>query len=200
MTDNITLVGFVATVPKHLITGEGLPITSFRLASTQRRFDRSQGRWTDGETNWYTITAFRQLAMNTAGSISKGDRIVVTGRLRIRGWEVADRSGTNVDVEADAVGHDLSWGTSAFTRTIVTASSESSAAESEASDQATAGQTVTERTMTGQADAATVAGEGELGGRELDGGESAERAEEEAGFPPAAILHPDETDSVAVPF
>lgn len=122
MTDNITLIGFVATAPKHFVTSEGLPITSFRLASTQRRFDRAQGRWADGETNWYTITTFRQLAINAVGSVSKGDRLIVSGRLRIRGWEAGDRSGTNIDVEADAVGHDLSWGTATFTRSIVTAS------------------------------------------------------------------------------
>lgn len=121
MTDNITLIGFVATAPKHFVTGEGLPITSFRLASTQRRFDRAQGRWADGETNWYTITTFRQLAMNSVTSVNKGDRVIVSGRLRIRGWEVGERSGTNIDVEADAVGHDLSWGTTVFTRSIVTA-------------------------------------------------------------------------------
>ncbi|WP_349897191.1 single-stranded DNA-binding protein [Parafrigoribacterium soli] len=121
MTDNITLIGFVATPPRHTVTGEGLPITSFRLASTHRRFDRAQGRWADGETNWFTITTFRQLAVNAAGSVNKGDRVIVSGRLRIRGWEVGDRSGTTIEVEADAVGHDLSWGTTAFSRTIVSA-------------------------------------------------------------------------------
>lgn len=120
MTDNIMLIGFVATVPKHFITGEGLPITTFRLASTQRRFDRAQGRWADGETNWYSVTTFRQLAINAVTSVKKGDRVIVSGRLRIRGWEVGDKSGTNIDVEADAVGHDLSWGTTVFTRSIVT--------------------------------------------------------------------------------
>lgn len=136
MTDTITLIGFVATVPKHLITGEGLPITSFRLASTQRRFDRAQGRWSDGDTNWYTITTFRQLAINTVSSVAKGDRVVVTGRLRIRAWEVGERSGISVDVEADAVGHDLSWGTTAFTRTIVTSASGSEAAAAGAGEAA----------------------------------------------------------------
>jgi single-strand DNA-binding protein len=121
MTDTITLTGLVATTPRHLITGEGLPITSFRLASTQRRFDRSKEKWVDGETNWYTVTTFRQLAINLAGSVSKGDRIVTTGRLRIRDWENGERAGTNIEVEADAVGHDLSWGTSSFSRTIVVA-------------------------------------------------------------------------------
>jgi single-strand DNA-binding protein len=124
MTDTITITGLVATVPRHLVTTEGLSITSFRLASTQRRFDRSHEKWVDGDTNWYTITTFRQLAINAAGSVSKGDRVVATGRLRIRDWENGERAGTNVDIEADALGHDLSWGTSSFSRTIATAAVE----------------------------------------------------------------------------
>ena len=118
MTDIITVTGLVATVPRHLVTSEGLPITSFRLASTQRRFDRVKNGWADGETNWYTITAFRQLAINAADSIKKGERIVATGRLRIREWESGDKVGTTIDVEADAIGHDLSWGSSSFSRTV----------------------------------------------------------------------------------
>ena len=120
MTDTITLTGLVATPPRHLVTSEGLPITSFRLASTQRRYDRQQSKWVDGETNWYTITAFRQLALNISASISKGDRIVTTGRLRIRDWTSAEKTGTNVEVDADSIGHDLSWGTASFTRNIIT--------------------------------------------------------------------------------
>jgi single-strand DNA-binding protein len=118
MPDNITVTGLVATAPRHLVTSEGLPITSFRLASTQRRFDRAQNAWADGETNWYTVTAFRQLAMNAAGSIKKGDRVLVTGRLRIRDWTSGEKAGTTIDIEAEAVGHDLLWGNSVFTRTI----------------------------------------------------------------------------------
>jgi single-strand DNA-binding protein len=128
MTDTITLTGIVATPPRHLVTGEGLPITSFRLASTQRRFDRSKERWVDGETNWFTITTFRQLAINVSASIVKGDRIVTTGRLRVRDWESGDRAGTTVELDADALGHDLSWGTTAFTRTIATAVAEAAEA------------------------------------------------------------------------
>jgi single-strand DNA-binding protein len=116
MSDTITLTGIVATVPRALTTNEGLAITSFRLASTQRRFDRGQEKWVDGETNWYSITTFRQLATNSAVSVKKGERIVVTGRLRIRDWENGGKTGTNIEVEADALGHDLSWGTAAFSR------------------------------------------------------------------------------------
>jgi len=118
MTDNICISGLVATAPRHIVTNEGLPITSFRLASTQRRFDRSNQRWIDGETNWYTITAFRQLAINSSTSVGKGDRVVLNGRLRIREWENADRSGTNIEIEADSLGHDLMWGTAQFSRTV----------------------------------------------------------------------------------
>jgi single-strand DNA-binding protein len=116
MSDTITLTGIVASTPRSLTTGEGLAITSFRLASTQRRFDRAQEKWVDGDTNWYTISTFRQLAANAAVSVKKGERVVVTGRLRIRDWESGERSGTNIDIEADAVGHDLTWGTAAFSR------------------------------------------------------------------------------------
>jgi single-strand DNA-binding protein len=121
MTDSITLTGLVATAPRHIVTSEGLAISSFRLASTQRRFDRSTERWIDGDTNWYTITGFRQLAINVAGSVSKGQRVVVFGRLRIREWENGERSGTTIEVEADSIGHDLAWGSSAFTRNISSA-------------------------------------------------------------------------------
>jgi len=120
MTDTITITGLVATEPRHIVTSEGLPITSFRLASTQRRYDRSAQKWIDGDTNWYTITTFRHLAANAASSLKKGERIIVTGRLRIREWNNGERSGLNVDVEADSLGHDLAWGSSSFTRSIIT--------------------------------------------------------------------------------
>ena len=128
MTDTITLTGLVATTPRHLVTSEGLPITSFRLASTTRRFDRGENQWIDGDTNWYTITAFRQLAANTVQSVSKGQRVIVSGSLRIREWESGERNGTTVEVDADAIGHDLTWGTTAFSRT-TNASTEQEPAE-----------------------------------------------------------------------
>ena len=124
MTDLITLTGLVATTPRHITTSEGLAITSFRLASSQRRYDRTQQRWIDGDTNWYTVSAFRNLAQNAATSVSKGDRVIVTGRVRIRDWENTDRSGTTVEVEAESVGHDLTWGTAVYTRTTTTLSTD----------------------------------------------------------------------------
>ena len=54
-------------------------------------------------------------------SIQKGQRVIVSGRLRVRDWSTDDKHGTNVEIDADAVGHDLSWGTTSFTRSTATA-------------------------------------------------------------------------------
>ena len=116
MTDSITVTGVVGTDPNLHVTTQGLAITSFRLASTRRYFDRAKGSWEDGETNWYTISTFRQLAQNTVASIRKGERVVVHGRLRLRAWENGEKSGMAVEIEADAIGHDLTWGTTELTK------------------------------------------------------------------------------------
>ncbi|MCD2442384.1 single-stranded DNA-binding protein [Agromyces sp. SYSU K20354] len=109
MTDTITLTGIVGSDPRHHVTNQGLAITSFRFASRHRYFDRTKGSWEDGETNWYTVSAFRQLAVNTSLSVRKGERLVVRGRLRQREWDNGTKSGTTVEIEADSIGHDLSW-------------------------------------------------------------------------------------------
>jgi single-strand DNA-binding protein len=132
MTDTISLTGLVATTPKHIVTGTGLTVTSFRFASTQRRYDRAEQKWVDGDTNWYTVATFRQLATNVNASVQKGQRVIVTGRLRVRDWATDDKHGTNVEIDADAVGHDLSWGTTTFTRSTTTAVAEADAVADEA--------------------------------------------------------------------
>jgi single-strand DNA-binding protein len=116
MQDMITVTGLVATTPRHITTSEGLSITSFRLASSQRRYDRVAQLWLEADTNWYTVSAFGDLATNAATSISKGDRVIVLGQLRIRDWESTDRSGTAVEIEAQSIGADMKWGTSVYTR------------------------------------------------------------------------------------
>lgn len=116
MSDTMTITGIVAEDPRHTVKPGGLAITSFRLASGQRRFDRPTQSWVDGETNWYTVSAFRHLAFNLARSLHKGDHVLVTGRLRIRNWENGERRGTAVELEADTVGHDLFWCTTTAVR------------------------------------------------------------------------------------
>ena len=114
----ITITGLVATTPRHLVTAEGLPITSFRVAETEGYTSNADGKFKE-HTNWYTITSFRQLAINTAGSIHKGERIFVTGKMLVRDWDNGERAGTSVEIEATNIGHDLSWGNSSFTRNVL---------------------------------------------------------------------------------
>lgn len=133
MNDTITLRGFVATEVRSNTADSGLAIAGFRMCTTERRFDRESGLWLDGHTNWYSVSMFRQLATNAGVSIHKGDRVIVTGRLRVRQWATdSGRSGTTVDIDADAVGHDLMWGTANFRRSIGERSSPQAVGESAA--------------------------------------------------------------------
>lgn len=116
MSDTITIVGNVATTPENKRTQSGLSITTFRVASSQRRFDRATAAWTETGTNWYTVSAFRGLADHAFQSLRLGERVVLTGRLRLRQWDNGTKQGTSADVEVDAIGHDLLWGTTAFTK------------------------------------------------------------------------------------
>jgi single-strand DNA-binding protein len=95
-----------------------VPVASFRLACTPRRFNPRTETWSDSSTQWYTVTCWRGLGQNVAESLRRGDPVVVQGRLELRKYV----NNQNVEVEAleieaVAVGHDLSRGTSRFTRT-----------------------------------------------------------------------------------
>lgn len=123
MTDSISITGLVATPPRHSVGASGVSFTSFRVASNYRRFDKDQNKWVDQETNWFSVTAFRGLADNAAESLHQGDRVLVSGRLRIAPWENGEKKGTNVEIIADAIGPDLFWGTAQYTRTALSARS-----------------------------------------------------------------------------
>lgn len=112
--DTITLTGLVATEPHQTGTSGNFPVVGFRLLSFQSHFDRAKNAWVDDDPNWYSVSAFRQLAGNVLTSVAKGDRVIVTGRLRIRDWEASGRSGTSIDITADSIGHDLCWGRSSY--------------------------------------------------------------------------------------
>lgn len=116
MSQVLTVVGQIATVPRFHRSANGIEFCSFRLASTDRRFDREGNKWVDADTNWYTVHLFRRLARHARESFAKGERVMVKGRLRIRQWENDEKSGTSVEIDADSAGHDLLWGTSTFSR------------------------------------------------------------------------------------
>ena len=115
-----TVVGNVVKDVEMRFTSAGDPVASFRVAMSSRRFDRQNERWVDSDTHYFTVTCWRTLAHNVVQSVVKGMPVVVYGRLRSR--EVSRPCGETShimryqDIEAVAVGPDLSRGISTFTR------------------------------------------------------------------------------------
>ena len=117
MNDIITtVIGNAVTDVSLRVTSSGTSVASFRIASNSRRFDKSTSSWIDQEPSYLSITAWSQLAENVALSVHKGQPLVVTGKLKVRKWQDAVKSGTNVEIDAIAIGHDLNRGTSEFTK------------------------------------------------------------------------------------
>ncbi|MFV0373117.1 single-stranded DNA-binding protein [Microbacterium sp.] len=117
MAEHITLVGTVGTVPERRSTHSGLAIAGFRIACNRTRWDRTTSTWVDDGTSWYSVSAYRSLAENVLESVSKGERVIVTGRLRLKEWEANGRRGVDAELDADAIGHDLLWGVTTYRRT-----------------------------------------------------------------------------------
>ncbi|MEV7089656.1 single-stranded DNA-binding protein [Streptomyces sp. NPDC093085] len=111
----VTVVGNVATGVEFRESERG-GSARFRFAATARRWDRERGAWTDGPTSFYTVWARRTLGVNLAASVAVGEPLVVHGRLRVREEEREGRWRVSAEIDAVAVGHDLSRGTSAFRR------------------------------------------------------------------------------------
>jgi single-strand DNA-binding protein len=117
-TNYIVMTGYVTAEPKLGHTkSAGTPVIKIRVGSTPRWLDRSTGAWQDGETSYYNVKCWRKLAENVAGSLRKGDMIIVRGKFHTRTW-VDDQQRTRVEleIEADSVGHDMSFGWSHFNR------------------------------------------------------------------------------------
>lgn len=111
----VCAVGRVATQPVYREVASG-PSARFRLAVTARYWDREKSTWADGHTNFFTVWANRQLATNTAASLTVGEPVIVQGRLKVRTDVREGQNRTSADIDAVAIGHDLAWGTSAFRR------------------------------------------------------------------------------------
>ncbi|OYO07195.1 hypothetical protein CGZ98_20060 [Enemella evansiae] len=111
----VSMTGRLGTDVEERTTRQGVPYVSFRMANTSR-FQR-EGHWVDGPTTWVSVRCYRQLAEHVSMSLRKGQPVVVTGRLRTESWQ--DQSGGTRErtvLEAQAVGHDLTWGATVFKR------------------------------------------------------------------------------------
>ena len=113
----VTLQGWLGSDVTVRQAGD-VPVAAFRVAATPRRYNRKTGSWEDSPTQWYSVNAWRGLADNCALSLRRGDPVVVHGRLNVSVWVNAQGvEVTTFQVDATMVGHDLSRGTSAFTKT-----------------------------------------------------------------------------------
>jgi single-strand DNA-binding protein len=106
----MTIVGNVVDAPKLRRTKSGHYVANFRVASTPRRFDRETNAWVDGSTLFVTVTCWRALGENVAQSLRKGQPIVVLGRYCQREYERDEALRTTYELEAIAIGHDLTRG------------------------------------------------------------------------------------------
>lgn len=107
---NITVVGNIVADPELRFTPSGAAVCNFRMASTPRSFNRQSNQWEDGEAMFLTVNVWRQAAENVAESLSKGMRVIVTGRLKQRSYETREGEKRSVfEVEADEVGPSLTF-------------------------------------------------------------------------------------------
>lgn len=112
--DEITIVGSIGTELRQVASAEGYTLTTFRVATNSRYFDEKQKQWVESATNWYSVVCFRQLAEHAYASLKRGEPVIVKGRLKIKEWKKGERMGVDVEVNAEAIGHNLLWGTGAY--------------------------------------------------------------------------------------
>jgi single-strand DNA-binding protein len=127
MADTTTIItGNLTDAPELRFTPGGAAVANFRVAVTPRVRDGET--WRDGETSFFRVNAWRQLAENATESLSKGDRVIVVGRLKARTWETPEGERRSVvEIEADEIGPSLRWATAKPQRTTTTGAGTSKA-------------------------------------------------------------------------
>jgi single-strand DNA-binding protein len=112
----VTIVGNLVDEPRMRTTDSGIEVAGFRIASTSRRFDRQSGEWVDGASVYLGVTCWRALGINVVASLTKGDPVVVYGKLQTRQYEKDGQTRSSYELDAFAVGPDLGRGTASFRR------------------------------------------------------------------------------------
>lgn len=119
MSENtVTLVGNLVDDPELRFTAQGAAVANFRIAVSKRVRDPQTNEWKDGDTSFFRVNVWRQLAENVAESLTRGTRVVVTGTLKMRQWETQEGEKRSViEVEATDVGPSLKFATAKVERT-----------------------------------------------------------------------------------
>src|SRR5881409_4071447 len=101
----ITVVGNLTADPELRFTPSGAAVANFTVASTPRTFDKNTNEWKDGEALFLRCSVWRQAAENVAESLTRGARVIVTGRLKQRSYETREgEKRTVVELEVDEIG------------------------------------------------------------------------------------------------
>ena len=113
----ITVVGNLTADPELRYTQNGLAVANFTIASTPRNFDRASNDWKDGEALFLRASVWREFAEHVAGSLTKGSRVIATGRLKQRSYETKEgEKRTSIELEVDEIGPSLRYATAQVTR------------------------------------------------------------------------------------
>lgn len=109
--NSVVVVGNLTDDPELRFTPQGVAVANFRIA-VNRRFKDAAGEWKDGDTSYFRVNCWRQLAENIAESLSRGTRVIVSGTLRMRSWETQEGEKRSVvEIEADDIGPSLRFAT-----------------------------------------------------------------------------------------
>ncbi|MBO9577234.1 MAG: single-stranded DNA-binding protein [Microbacteriaceae bacterium] len=113
----ITVVGNLTADPELRYTQSGLAVANFTIASTPRTFDRASNEWKDGEALFLRASCWREFAEHVAGSLTKGSRVIATGKLKSRSYETREgEKRTSIELEVDEIGPSLRYATASVTR------------------------------------------------------------------------------------
>jgi single-strand DNA-binding protein len=113
----ITVIGNLTADPELRFTQSGRAVANFTVASTPRYFDREAGEWKDGEAIFLRCNIWQQAAENVAESLTRGSRVLVSGRLKQRAYETREGDKrTVVELAADEIGPSLRYATAKVTK------------------------------------------------------------------------------------
>lgn len=113
----ITVIGNLTADPELRYTQNGLAVANFTIASTPREFDRQANDWKDGDALFMRCTAWREFAEHVAGSLTKGSRVIASGRLRQRSYETKEgEKRSSIELDVDEIGPSLRYATAQVTR------------------------------------------------------------------------------------
>lgn len=128
----MTIVGNLVEDPTLRFTPNGAAVANFRIASTPRTFDKNTNQFVDGEALFMTCNVWRQAAENASNSLSKGDRVIVTGNLKQRSFENKQGERRSViELDVDEVGPSLKYATATLSKANKGGSGSNSSSDSE---------------------------------------------------------------------